>query len=397
MYNFLLAFAICAAIVMIGELVDRKTHAWIPSVFVSAVLFLVGYWTILPQTLVKDTLLFPFGATVAIFLLITHLGTIISLRRLIDQWKTVISCLAGLFGMCVLAYFIGPMLMDRALVIAGLPPLTGGIIAATMMQKAAADAGLVAASVFAITMYCIQGFAGYPLTAIALKKEAARLIEAYRRGEEKIDASELAAAQTVLSEEPVAAKRLPLQLPEKWNTSTVVLGKLAIVAWGAMMLGKYTGISGAIWALVLGVVFCTLGFLDRNALNKSNSFGICMFALVLYVFEGLKDCSPQMLGELIGPMIMLIVMGVAGMAAMAFVASLVLRRSFSITFANCLTALYGFPFDQIITISTIDSVAKNKDEHAFLMSKMFPSMIVGGFVTVTITSVFIAGIFAKMF
>lgn len=397
MYNFLLAFAICAAIVMIGELVDRKTHAWIPSVFVSAVLFLVGYWTILPQTLVKDTLLFPFGATVAIFLLITHLGTIISLRRLIDQWKTVISCLAGLFGMCVLAYFIGPMLMDRALVIAGLPPLTGGIIAATMMQKAAADAGLVAASVFAITMYCIQGFAGYPLTAIALKKEAARLIEAYRRGEEKIDASELAAAQTVLSEEPVAAKRLPLQLPEKWNTSTVVLGKLAIVAWGAMMLGKYTGISGAIWALVLGVVFCTLGFLDRNALNKSNSFGICMFALVLYVFEGLKDCSPQMLGDLIGPMIMLIVMGVAGMAAMAFVASLVLRRSFSITFANCLTALYGFPFDQIITISTIDSVAKNKDEHAFLMSKMFPSMIVGGFVTVTITSVFIAGIFAKMF
>ena len=30
------------------------------------------------------------------------------------------------------------------------------------------------------------------------------------------------------------------------------------------------------------------------------------------------------------------------------------------------------------------------------MSKMFPSMIVGGFVTVTITSVFIAGIFANM-
>ena len=31
------------------------------------------------------------------------------------------------------------------------------------------------------------------------------------------------------------------------------------------------------------------------------------------------------------------------------------------------------------------------------MSKMFPSMIVGGFVTVTITSVFVAGAFAKMF
>jgi len=31
------------------------------------------------------------------------------------------------------------------------------------------------------------------------------------------------------------------------------------------------------------------------------------------------------------------------------------------------------------------------------MSKMFPPMIVGGFTTVTITSVVIAGIFAEMF
>lgn len=31
------------------------------------------------------------------------------------------------------------------------------------------------------------------------------------------------------------------------------------------------------------------------------------------------------------------------------------------------------------------------------MSKMFPPMIVGGFTTVTITSVIIASVFAKMF
>ena len=398
MYNFLLALVICAAIIAAGEFVDRKTHAWVPSVFVSAVIFLVGFWTVLPKTLMKDTLLFPFAGTLAIFLLLTHLGTIISLRRLIDQWKTVVSCLLGLLGMCLLAYYVGPFLMDRTLVIAGLPPLTGGIVAATMMQKAAADAGLISASVFAITMYCIQGFAGYPLTAIALKKESARLIEAYRKGEITINADELEAAQTVLkADNHPTGRRLPLQLPEDWNTAAVIIGKLGIVAWLALLLGKYTGISGAIWCLVLGVVFCTLGFLDRNALVKCNSFGICMFALMLYIFEGLKDCTPQMLAGLIMPMIILVVLGVAGMAVMAYVASLVLKRSFSLTFANCLTALYGFPFDQIITISTINAVAKDPDEHAFLMSKMFPSMIVGGFVTVTITSVFIAGIFSKMF
>ena len=65
--------------------------------------------------------------------------------------------------------------MDRALVITGLPPLTGGIVAATMMQTAAMKQGLTVAAVFAISMYCVQGFAGYPLTSYCLKKEGLRL------------------------------------------------------------------------------------------------------------------------------------------------------------------------------------------------------------------------------
>ena len=50
----------------------------------------------------------------------------------------------------------------------------------------------------------------------------------------------------------------------------------------------------------------------------------------------------------------------------------------------------------MITESTCDALAKTPEEKDYLMGKMFPSMIVGGFVTVTITSVFIAGIFSKM-
>ena len=37
----------------------------------------------------------------------------------------------------------------------------------------------------------------------------------------------------------------------------------------------------------------------------------------------------------------------------------------------------------------------NKEAVDYLMSRLFPSMIVGGFVTVTITSVVLAGIFVK--
>ena len=396
MYNFMLAFIICAIAFVIGEVVSTVTKAWVPSVFVTAIIMLVGYWTVIPKTVVSDSLLIPFGSQLGIYLLITHMGTVISLKQLKEQWKTIVICLVGLAGMCALSMLMAPVFMDRTLVIAGLPPLTGGIVAATMMQSAAAEAGLETAAVFAITMYCVQGFAGYPLTAICLQIEGRRLLKKYRSGEAKTDKDALAGTQEA------ARKTLIPAVPKKYDSDGVVLLKLAIVAWFAILLGtvKFPGIgtiSGAIWALILGVFFTTIGFLDRRSLNKANSYGITMFALMMYIFDGLKDCTPDMLLSIIGPMLILIVISVAGMCVASFVIAKIFKMSFPLAFANGLTALYGFPPDAIITESTCTALAENEEEKAYLMSKMFPSMIVGGFTTVTITSVFIAGIFAKMF
>ncbi|MBR1989472.1 MAG: hypothetical protein IJ987_03290, partial [Firmicutes bacterium] len=101
-------------------------------------------------------------------------------------------------------------------------------------------------------------------------------------------------------------------------------------------------------------------------------------------------------GEIIVPMIILIVIGVAGMAIAAFIISKVLKMSFPLALANGLTALYGFPPDAIITESTCKALGKTEEEFQYLMSKMFPSMIVGGFTTVTITSVVVAGMFVNL-
>ena len=399
MYNFVLAFVICAAAYIIGEVVSTVTKAWIPSVFVTAIVMLVGYWTVFPHELVSDSKLIPFGSTLGIYLLITHMGTVISLKQLKAQWKTIVVCLSGLAGMCVLAWFICPLFMDKTLVIAGLPPLTGGIIAATTMQTAAANAGLEVAAVFAITMYCVQGFAGYPITAVCLQVEGKRLLKEFRDG---------GSVPVALAENPMAMvdepdrKTLIPPVPKKFDSAVVTLIKLGIVAWFATLLGgvsfPFIGkISGAIWALVLGVIFTTLGFLDRNSLNRANSYGIVMFALMMYVFDGLKDCTPEMLVSIIVPMLVLIVIGVLGMAVASFIIAKVLKMSFPLAFANGLTALYGVPCDAIITESTCKSLAQTDDEFNFLMSKMFPSMIVGGFVTVTSTAVFVAGAFASFF
>lgn len=397
--NFCLAFVICVLVYAIGEWVSTLTKAWIPSVFVTAVVLLIGYWTILPKELVAQAGLIPFANTIGIFLLITHMGTVISLKQLAEQWRTVVVCLAGLAGMCAVGYLVAPMFMDKELVIAGLPPLTGGIVAATTMRDAAADAGMPVAAVFAIAMYCVQGFAGYPITALCLQLEGKRLLKGIRSGEVVItdaERKEMAnVGMTAIRDDSNEKKLLP-KLPDKWNSPVLMLGKLALVGWFANLMGGWTGVSGAVWALVFGVIFCTIGFLETNLLNRANSYWIVMFALIMYVFDGLKDCTPEMLKSIILPMILLIVIGVAGMAIAAFIISKILRMSFYLAFANGLTALYGFPFDAIITEFTCKALGKNEEEVNYLMSKMFPSMIVGGFVTVTITSVLLAGAFAKI-
>lgn len=391
LYNFLSAFVLCGVVILIGEAVSRLTKAWVPSVFVSAVVLLIGYWTVLPTTLVTDSTLIPLSGTLGIFLLITHLGTIISPKRLMDQWKIVVICLAGLLGMCVASYFLCPFFMDMSLVIAGLPPLTGGIVAATMMQNAAMEKGLEVAAVFAISMYCVQGFAGYPLTAVCLKMEAKKLLEDYRNGKQH------AVQSNVVSEDRMAGveKKGPLSLPEEWNSPVLMLTKLALVGWGALLLGGVTGISGAVWALVLGVIFCRLGFLDKNILVKSNSAGFLLFGLTMFVFDGLKVCTPEMLLSIIVPMIALIVIGVAGMAIFSFVVGKIVKISPTLAFATSLNALYGYPFNAIITESICNAATSDPKEREYLMSHLFPPMIVGGFVTVTIASVVIAGIFIK--
>lgn len=55
------------------------------------------------------------------------------------------------------------------------------------MMNAANEKGLAEAAVFAITMYCVQGFAGYPLTAVCLQLEGKKLLKGYRSGELKAE------------------------------------------------------------------------------------------------------------------------------------------------------------------------------------------------------------------
>lgn len=400
MYNAFLALIVVAIAYVIGEWISEITHAWVPSILVTSIIFLIGYWTIFPNSIAEDSGLIDFAGKIAVLMFITHIGTVISLKQLIEQWKTVVICLVGLLGMVALCWFICPLLIDKTLMIAGLPPLTGGVVAALTMQSAAKEAGLETAAVFAIAMYSVQGLAGYPITAVCLHKEGRKLLKEWRSGELNLSQEEIdkmkSVGLTAIANDNDIKKLLP-PVPEKFNTPVFIIAKVAFSVWLSTIVGQIIPqVPTIVWCLIISVILTKIGILDTSSLSRANTYTIFMFAAMLSVFAGLKNCTPSMLLSIIIPMIIMIVIGVIGMGIAAFVISKILKMSFPLAFANGLTALYGFPCDAIITESTCNALTEDADERGYLMSKMFPSMVVGGFVTVTITSVLFAGYFATL-
>lgn len=402
------ALFILCALYAVGEFVGTYTKAWVPSVFVIAVLFLVGYWTFLPKDVVKiGGLGAPLGGIIAIMMVIVHMGTAISLKELGKQWKIIIGCLAGLAGMIIFCLVLGFMdVIDFNYIIAGLPPLTGGIVAATMMQAAAQELGLEKVAVLAICMYVCQGFAGYPLTAVMLKKEGNRLLKAYRNGEmtDTADSGAVDEANGKMAETGGTLKKKPFpRIPDKYYSVTYSLATICLIATLCIVVGNWTksfmgayAVNPAVLGLVFGIIATELGFLRSNILVQNGCFNFIMFIVMIFIFNGLNSASPTLLAGILGPMVLIIIVGVIGMVLFSYIVSKFLKISSYMAIAASLTALYGFPPNYVLTDECTTALAETAEEKKFLMNAMLPQMIVGGFVTVTITSVIIASLFIPL-
>lgn len=390
----MLALTIVLAILYIGDIVATRTKAWIPSVFVCAVLFLIGYWTFFPKDIVSNAGIGPVVATMLMYLLITNMGTLLSLKELKNQWKAIVISLAGIVGIIAILFTIGALLFDLKTMIVAVPPLVGGVVAALVMSEGASAAGLEDLAVFAIVIYVIQGFAGYPITSIVLKREAKRLLKEHQQGNiQSVTQVEEDVEQA--SEQP----KLFRKIPTKYNTEYFKFFRLALVgllAYGtSTALAPVVTVNALVLCLVFGVLASTFGFLERQPLQKANGFGFAIMGLMLFIFDGLKQASPEMLMRIIVPLVVSIVLAVIGMYIFSFIAGKVLKVSPNLAFAVSLTALYGFPADYILTNEVVKSSTADQKEREMLLSHMLPPMLVGGFISVTITSVILAGIFVN--
>ena len=383
------ALTVVCIIFAIGDFFSMKTKAMCSVMFVAAVLFLVGFHTgILPQDLFEVSMLLPVGGILIAFV-ITHMGTLLNLRELFEQWKTLLICAATITGVGFMMYFIGPLVMDRVYAIVAAPIFSGGVVATLLMGEAGERIGRPDLAVFAALMFATQGFIGYPLASICLRKEAARLKKQFSSG---VDIASRSASSG-------KAKKKPLipPLPEELrNSSNVLLAKLGIAACVAIWLSSLTGgyVHKYIMCLIVGIILKEIGFLDDSIMTKANAFGFAMVAIIAVVFGNLATASLATLLSLASPIFKAFLIGLAALIPTSVLVGKLLKIApyMSIAVASC--TMFGFPGDYIISVEVAKSISESEEERKYILSHILPKMLVGGFATVTVGSVIIAGIMA---
>ena len=389
--NAILAAAVIFVVFAAGDMISAKTKAIVSMLLVASVVFLVGFWTgVFPTTLFADSTLLSMAGLLVTMLLV-HLGTTIKLRDFGAQWRTVIIAAVACIAISAAVYFIGQLIIDRGFALVGAPILSGGVVATLQMQEMAQKADLPQLAVFATLVRCAQGLVGSPVASLCLKSEAKRI-------KAQLDAGELSVASQDAEKAAAASrKKLIPALPAKYNTPNVVLAKVVLVALLSVFVSSlfHDAVNKLVWCLIFGVLCKELGFLDEDALGKANATGIVMPIITLSIFTNLASATPEMVVSMVVPLLVVIAIGTVAFAVVSILIGKIFHYSWQMSVAIGSSCLFGFPGTVIISNEVSESTGTTPEEKAYINAQIMPKMLVAGMVTVSITSVLVAGVMCK--
>lgn len=393
----ILAVFIILLIFGLGDMVATKTRAIVSMLFFSSVLFLAGFWTkVLPNTMFDDsTLLLVSGVLVS--MLLVHMGTTIKLRDFADQWKTVIIACIACIAISLGIYFIGGLIVaDKNYVVVGAPILSGGVVATITMQTAV-EGHSVELGVFAALVMVVQGFVGYPVCSLCLKSEAKRVRSLIESGQE------LKGVTAKIVTDAAPKKRLIPYIPDKYNGPNIMMAKVAFFAflatitanaingWIASTFETAFSISALIFALIYGIIAKELGFIEENPMKRAGADGFMLVVVTLSIFTNLAQSTPDMVAGMLWPLLVVVVTGSVTFLIISTLVGKIFGVSWQMSCAIGSTCLFGFPGTYIVTNEVVNATAANDEEKQLMLDHMMPKMLIAGMVSVSITSILIAG------
>ena len=388
------AFLFMLLALVIGEVLAIRTKASLPAIFITAVLFVAGFWTFFPKDILQQGGIAPNLPGFCVMIMVVNLGTMLDKEELVAQWRTIIITLAGMAGIIAGVMTLGSLFLGVKTAAVATPPLTGGLVSAIMMQNVLqGDNHLF---ILAMAVYVLQGFAGFPLTNICLKIEGRNMLARYRKGE-------LTPQEAETTKHPTGAGegcRIFPETPKAYQTDYAIMFKtvLLVVLAGYLETMVDKAVSKFVFALLLGVLGAELGFIERKPLERSRSIGMFMMIIMMYVFSGLSGITLPILIDMMIEFCVLISLSVVGIALFAIPIGVKLGLSKAMSFAIGLGTLAGgFPASYVLSDEAAKILSENEEEYQLLLNHFLPKTLVAGFISATTGSVLIAGFFINMF
>ena len=384
------ALTVLGLVFAVANLISMKTRARVSMMFICSCIFLVLFQCGLPRTIFDDTKLMSATMTF-ITLLMVQMGSMMDATKLKEEWKTV--CVSFL-GMCAGAgaiLLLASPFISWDFAVAATGPVSGGGVAGLIMTEAAKAKGLTAIGVFVIMLLTVQGFFGIPLASNCLLHEGKKLKERFAAGER--------ATQTAQGGSMTPKKRLIPPMPKKWQNPWIYLCKALIVSWISVKLAALlnNAVHPFVMALILSIVAHELGFIETNVLQLGNANGMVMFVIMIPIFVRLRDATPQMILDLLGPLFIVFAATIIGIMVASIVLSKIFKYSWFLSAALSATCMIGFPGTLIISEEVASQLGESEEEREFVLSHILPKMLIAGFTTVTIASVFLAAFLVKFF
>ncbi len=380
------AATILLAFIALGELISLWSKARIPALLIAMLgTFIAVQLNIIPKTIIDDSYL-PQIYAILVAPLLFHMGSLIPLKTMLAQWRSVVISIAGMIvAVGVLAAVIGPI-FGFQYVVAGAGPLAGGIVSTGLttdgLKAANVDSAIV---VLPALVLMLQSLPSMPLTNVLLRKFAIKLRDSG-------DLEELARNHKKVQKENGGDKKL-VNLPQMLVDNELFILFLILVGGSlATLLAIPTHIPSSIIALVLGVASTAIGLTPERSMEKSSSFGIAMASVVAIVMAPLVAASlSDVLAALI-PVAVILAVGAVGIMIGGAIATKLLKWKTTLGMSVALTAMYGFPADYLLTNEVVRSVGRTEEERDALREAMLPPMLVGGFTSVSAGSVVIASV-----
>ena len=387
MWTPLFSFMVFVVFMAIGDWISNLTKSRVSGLLIAMIFYLVGFQTgVIPADTIASTGLTTIAGGFAIALLLVSMGTMIELPTLFAQWKTVAIALFALVGLAIASFTVSSWIVGREWALCASAPISGGIIAGQMTSAAAQEAGRNDLAAFAMLIIGCQGFVGMPICSNMLRLYCNAILEG------KIEMQDLSGG--AVEDKPKLIKGFPKFMAGD-NT---VFARIAIVAFIGYLLSSATHgiINVNVMYLIVGIIAYAIGFLPKNSHVQAHANGFLMLCVMCICFGSLATISMDDLKAMFLPLIVTLLVGAVFIMVFGSVMGKVLKVDWRLAAAIAICCTIGYPGTQIITEEVCRSLDCDEETRAKIHDHVLPPIVVSGFTTVTIASVFFAGFIIPM-